>query len=45
MTCAVFPNALPATQATDGGYAWTLWRPYACCKRMGQIFLGSTDVE
>lgn len=45
MTCAAFPNALPTTQATDGGYAWALWRPYACCKRMGQIFLGSTDAE
>jgi integrating conjugative element protein (TIGR03756 family) len=41
--CAVFPNNLPKVQAQDGGYAWALWRPYTCCKREGQTFLGSTD--
>ncbi|WP_065947555.1 TIGR03756 family integrating conjugative element protein [Pseudomonas sp. 1 R 17] len=40
--CSVFPNAGPHTQAIDGGYAWSLWRPYTCCKREGQTFLGST---
>jgi integrating conjugative element protein (TIGR03756 family) len=41
--CAVFPNILPHVQATDGGYAWALWRPYSCCQREGQTFLYSTD--
>ncbi|CAJ7950099.1 TIGR03756 family integrating conjugative element protein [Burkholderia pseudomallei] len=43
-TCAVFPNTQAHEQATDGAYVWALWRPYACCKRAGQIFLGSSDV-
>lgn len=42
-TCAVFPNAHPRVQAPQGGYAWTLWRPYACCERRGQVFLRSVD--
>lgn len=42
-SCAVFPNNLPNIQAEDGGYTWALWRPYSCCKRQGQTFLGSTD--
>ncbi len=42
-TCAVFPNSNTHVQATQGDYAWALWRPYACCERRGQIFLGSTD--
>ncbi|MCK3840063.1 MULTISPECIES: TIGR03756 family integrating conjugative element protein [Pseudomonas] len=42
-SCTVFPNNLPNPQAEDGGYAWALWRPYSCCKRQGQTFLGSTD--
>jgi integrating conjugative element protein (TIGR03756 family) len=42
-TCAVFPNSTPHVQATDGGYAWALWRPYSCCQREGQVFLYSTD--
>ncbi|TLG88302.1 TIGR03756 family integrating conjugative element protein [Pseudomonas edaphica] len=42
-SCAVFPNNLPTIQSEDGGYAWALWRPYSCCKRQGQTFLGSTD--
>lgn len=27
----------------SGDYAWTLWRPYKCCKTEGQWFLGSSD--
>lgn len=42
-TCAVFPNALPKVQAADGGYAWTLWRPYSCCQRKGEVFLGHVE--
>lgn len=42
-SCAVFPHSTPQVHAEDGGYAWALWRPYACCKRRGQTFLGSTD--
>jgi integrating conjugative element protein (TIGR03756 family) len=42
-SCAVFPHHRPRTQATDGGYAWALWRPYECCRREGQVFLGSVD--
>lgn len=42
-TCAVFPNSNAHRQATRGDYAWALWRPYTCCQRRGQIFLGSTD--
>ncbi|PAA34395.1 TIGR03756 family integrating conjugative element protein [Pseudomonas fragi] len=42
-SCAVFPNSEAQAQAEDGGYAWALWRPYSCCQRRGQTFLGSTD--
>jgi len=42
-TCAVFPHGGFLTQAQQGDYAWTLWRPYSCCQRRGQVFLGSTD--
>lgn len=42
-TCAVFPHNDPRIQARQGDYAWTLWRPYSCCQRRGQVFLGSTD--
>lgn len=42
-SCAVFPQSGPLEQDTQGDYAWTLWRPYTCCKRRGQTFLGSTD--
>ncbi|TPG90309.1 TIGR03756 family integrating conjugative element protein [Pseudomonas caspiana] len=42
-TCAVFPNKLPHVQSPRGDYAWALWRPYSCCERKGQVFLGSTD--
>ncbi|MFJ5299190.1 TIGR03756 family integrating conjugative element protein [Pseudomonas sp. NPDC088368] len=44
-TCAVFPHDGPQVQAQDGGYAWALWRPYSCCERKGQTFLGSTDFQ
>lgn len=44
-SCAVFPNPQTRMQATDGAYAWALWRPYSCCKRAGQTFLGSTDFQ
>ncbi|MCC4113929.1 TIGR03756 family integrating conjugative element protein [Aromatoleum toluclasticum] len=40
-TCAVFPHGNTRVQAQQGDYAWALWRPYACCQRRGQIFLGS----
>ena len=43
MSCAVFPNSEALPQAEDSAYAWGLWRPYSCCKREGQLFLGSTD--
>lgn len=42
-TCAIFPT--PTVQSEDGGYAWSLWRPYSCCKREGQTFLYSIDFE
>lgn len=41
--CAVFPHSDAQVQAPQGAYAWALWRPYACCERQGQIFLGSVD--
>jgi integrating conjugative element protein (TIGR03756 family) len=40
-SCAIFPSA--PQQSADGGYAWSLWRPYSCCKREGTIFLFSVD--
>jgi integrating conjugative element protein (TIGR03756 family) len=42
-TCAVFPHTELQTQAPQGDYAWALWRPYSCCQREGQVFLGSID--
>jgi integrating conjugative element protein (TIGR03756 family) len=44
-TCAVFPHSDRRVQAEQGDYAWALWRPYACCERKGQIFLGSVDFQ
>jgi integrating conjugative element protein (TIGR03756 family) len=41
-SCAVFPSSGPQIEAQDGNYAWALWRPYSCCERRGQTFLGST---
>ena len=42
-SCTVFPRNGFLTQAQQGDYAWALWRPYACCERRGQVFLGSVD--
>jgi len=44
-TCAVFPHGNTRVQAQKGDYAWALWRPYACCRRRGQVFLGSVDFQ
>lgn len=41
--CTVFPHAGDLPQAQQGDYAWALWRPYSCCQRRGQTFLGSID--
>ena len=43
--CAVFPNRNVHVQAQQGDYAWALWRPYSCCQRRGQTFLGSVDFD
>lgn len=45
--CVTFPDGAAGDSegdrvASDGGYVWSLWRPYSCCKKRGQIFLGST---
>ena len=45
--CARFPDHPATTDWNDrysvnGSYVWALWRPYACCRRRGQTFLGST---
>lgn len=42
-SCAVFPHSNPRVQAQQGDYVWALWRPYSCCQRRGQTFLGSVD--
>ena len=44
-SCAAFPSPTQTVQAADGAYAWALWRPYSCCARKGQTFLGSTDFQ
>ncbi len=44
-TCAVFPHSETRVQARQGDYAWALWRPYRCCQRRGEVFLGSTDIN
>ncbi|WP_020683020.1 TIGR03756 family integrating conjugative element protein [Marinobacterium rhizophilum] len=44
-SCAVFPHSDPRLQARQGDYAWALWRPYSCCQRRGQRFLGSVDFD
>nr|WP_067297517.1 TIGR03756 family integrating conjugative element protein [Marinobacterium profundum] len=44
-SCAVFPHSGPRLQARQGDYAWALWRPYSCCQRRGQRFLGSVDFD
>lgn len=30
---------------TNNAYLWVMWRPYKCCRKRGQIFLGSDDVH
>lgn len=50
-SCAVFgTNDLFSAVGWGGGrvdpggdYAWTLWRPYQCCQREGQVFI--TDIN
>ena len=50
-SCAVFgTNDLASLTGWGGGkvdaagdYAWNLWRPYKCCTRRGQWFLGDID--
>lgn len=50
-SCAVFgTNDLASATGWGGGkvdaagdYAWNLWRPYKCCTRRGQWFLGDID--
>ena len=44
-SCAVVPHTNTRVQAQQGDYAWALWRPYSCCERRGQVFLGSTDFD
>ncbi|EGR9411026.1 TIGR03756 family integrating conjugative element protein [Salmonella enterica] len=46
-SCTIFPDGSATDSyaeklAEDGAYAWTLWRPYKCCPRRGQTFLGSS---
>ncbi|MCY3884646.1 MAG: TIGR03756 family integrating conjugative element protein [Gammaproteobacteria bacterium] len=51
--CSVFgQNDLPRRADWGGGkvdtrntYMWSLWRPYKCCPRRGQVYLGSDDVH
>lgn len=50
-TCGVFGESDLAGISSWGGgridsggdYAWTLWRPYKCCRRGGQFFLFDID--
>lgn len=42
-SCATFPHSGTRIQALRGDFAFALWRPYSCCQRRGQIFLGSVD--
>lgn len=44
-TCATFPHNGSQVQSQRGGYAWALWRPYSCCERRGQTYLGCTDFD
>lgn len=46
-TCAVWPDRGVAASYGDrvdglGDYAWSLWRPYSCCRRRGQTLLTHT---
>lgn len=40
-TCDVFPNTEMTTRSANDAYVFALWRPYRCCKKVGDIFLGS----
>lgn len=50
-TCSVFGDNDTTTltgwdggkQAVSANYAWTLWRPYQCCKKKGDYFLYSIN--
>ncbi|KHN52894.1 conjugal transfer protein [Dickeya fangzhongdai] len=42
-SCVVFPHDGTLPQSQQGDYVWALWRPYSCCQRRGQTFLGSVD--
>ncbi|WP_231876283.1 TIGR03756 family integrating conjugative element protein [Azotobacter vinelandii] len=47
MKCAVWPDKGPlgsygARIDGSGDYAWTLWRPYSCCRKRGQKLLYHT---
>lgn len=52
-SCAAFgTNDLLAARDWGGGkvdkknaYLWVLWRPYQCCRKRGQVFLGADDVH
>ncbi|MDE0093250.1 MAG: TIGR03756 family integrating conjugative element protein [Gammaproteobacteria bacterium] len=52
-SCKAFGTNDLTTLADWGGdktdvknsYMWTLWRPYKCCPKGGQTFLGSDDVK
>lgn len=47
-SCAIFPDGGATESYSDKlsnteNYSWALWRPYRCCKKNGQKFLGSVD--
>jgi len=44
MSCSTFPS-LNDVPSFDGGYVYALWRPYSCCKKRGQTFLYSIDIQ
>lgn len=41
-SCSVFPRGNTPVSKMEN-YSWALWRPYACCKKQGQVFLGNID--
>ena len=44
-TCAVFPHDNKRVQDKVGAYAWALWRPYSCCEREGDFFIGHVEFD
>lgn len=47
-SCKVFPHGGDLASHSESfsnqeNYSWALWRPYACCKKEGQVFLGNAD--